>query len=78
MTVDLKDAIDNHIQMMTETLDAILEKSISTLYKGKDKKRDEYRKKLTDLRIEKKGGMVIRGNYEGAPKIIVTFVPAPD
>ena len=75
MTVDFVDAIGKHITMMIETMDRILEKSIGTLYKGRDKKRSEYNIQLDDLRIEKKGGMVIR--VDDGPKIIVTFVPAP-
>jgi len=77
MTVDLADAMSKHVTMMIETMDRILEKSIGTLYKGQDNKRSQYNMQLDNLRIEKKGGIVIRVD-DGPKKIIVTYVPAPD
>jgi hypothetical protein len=74
--VNMVDAIDAHVKTMVDILDALLEKSIGTLYKGKENKRAEYSVKLDDLRIEKKGGMVVR--FDNGPKIIVTFAPPPD
>jgi hypothetical protein len=76
ITVNMVDSIDAHVKTMVEILDAILEKSIGTLYKGKENKRVEYSLKLGDLRIEKEGGMVVR--VDNGPKIIVTFAPSTE
>ena len=49
------------------------EKAIKTLFKGHDQKQKEFTEELSDLRIEKDGGLVFK-DTEGAPKIVVTFV----
>ena len=54
-------------------VDAIIAKAIRTLFKGHDKKQREFLDELSDLRIEKAGGLVFKGP-KGAHKIIVTFV----
>jgi hypothetical protein len=71
---DLAAAIDAHTRLMIDTMDRICEKTIKTLFKGHSKKVEEFTEELSDLRIEKSGGMVIKGGAEGAPKLIVAFV----
>lgn len=72
-TVNLTPAIEAHSRLMIEALDTILDKSIKTILKGHDKKKKEAEEKLSDLRIEREGGLVFGGDGRG-PKIIVTFV----
>lgn len=70
--VNLTEAIEAHSKLMIDVLDTILEKAIKTIFKGHQKEQKEFAEKLSDLRIEKDGGLVFKG--KGAPKIIVTFV----
>jgi hypothetical protein len=72
-TVDLKAAVIEHLTMMIELLDKILDKAITTLFKGQQTNRThiEFSKKLEDLRILKKGGLVLQltpGN-----KLVITM-----
>jgi hypothetical protein len=71
---DLGAAIDAHARLMIDTMDKICAKTIKSLFKGHSKKVEEFTEELSDLRIEKSGGMVIKGGAEGAPKLIVAFV----
>ncbi|MBA4349229.1 MAG: hypothetical protein C0415_04480 [Thermodesulfovibrio sp.] len=70
--VNLKTAIEYHLKLMIELLDKIYEKAITTFYKGNQKRINEYKEKLKDLRIEKEGGLVIRPTHDG-PKLIITM-----
>jgi hypothetical protein len=70
--VDLTNAIQRHIELIVEILDAIVEKSVGTIFKANKNKKDEFSDRLSDLRVEKDGGMVFKS--EGGPKLIVTFV----
>ena len=70
-TVDLSKAIDTHTKQMIATMDAICEKVIGTLFKGHDNKRKEFTERLSDLRVERDGGWVMRVP-KGAPKTIIT------
>jgi hypothetical protein len=69
--VDLTKAIHEHIELVVDILDGIVEKSIGTILKA-NKNKKEFLDKLSDLRIEKAGGLVVES--EGGPKLIVTFV----
>lgn len=68
--VDLAKAIQSHIEVAIDTLDCVLEKSIGTVFKQDQGRRDSFMSKLSDLRIEKKGGLVFDSG--SGPKIIVT------
>ena len=70
--VNLSDAIEAHMQLMIDVIDTITAKAIKTFFKGHQKKQTEFSKELSDLRIEKAGGLVLKGP-KGAPKFIVTF-----
>ena len=70
--VDLAKAIQSHIEAALDILDQILEKSIRTVFRGHDKKKNNFLNELADLRTEKAGGFVIKGNR--GPKLVVTFV----
>jgi hypothetical protein len=73
--VDLAAAIEAHARLMIDAMDVILEKAIKTLFKGNRKKQGGFSQELSDLRVEKDGGIVFKGP-KGAPRIIVTFVGA--
>jgi uncharacterized protein YutE (UPF0331/DUF86 family) len=69
--VDLTNAIQEHIEVAIDILDGVVAKSIGTILKvKKDKKL--FLDKLSDLRIEKAGGLVFKS--DSGPKLIVTFV----
>jgi hypothetical protein len=70
--VDLAKAIDEHVNMMIDVMDAIIEKSSKTIFETNSKQKAEIGSGLADLRIEKAGGLVF--GTEGGPKLIVTFV----
>jgi hypothetical protein len=72
-TVDLQAALEAHFKLMIDVMDEIIDKSIDTIYKRFDKKKIEFGERLSELRIEKEGGLVI-GGVNGGLKIIVTFV----
>ncbi len=69
--VDLAKAIQEHVELVIDVLDGVVEKSIRTVF-GASKNKKEFLDKLSDLRIEKAGGLVFKA--EGGPKLIVTFV----
>lgn len=71
--IDLSDAIQRHLELMIDVLDSIIEKSIKTLFKGHHKKEKDFSDALSELRVEKAGGLVIKGP-KGAPRFIITFV----
>lgn len=70
--VDISSAIDAHVGLMTDTLDAIIEKSIKTIFKANNKAKDEFFSDLADLRIEKAGGLVLKTS--SGPKLVATLV----
>jgi hypothetical protein len=61
---------------MIDVIDAILEKSIKTIYRGESKKQDKFRRRLEDLRLERKGGLVI--GVEGGPQLVITVAGTQD
>lgn len=69
--VDLGKAIKEHIELAIGVLDRVIEKSMSTLFLA-GKKKSEILSGLSNLRIEKAGGLVL--GPQGGPQIIVTFV----
>ncbi len=58
--VDLKEAISAHLETLVEMLDRILDKAISTFYKGQEACKDckEFIGRLKELRIVREGGFV--------------------
>jgi len=68
--IDLKECLEEHIELMISFLDQIYEKSIQTFYKGDQKKLMEFTEKLNELRIEKEGGHVLKG-FDGDSKLII-------
>jgi hypothetical protein len=71
--INLTAAIEAHSRLMIDVLDTILDKTIKTIFKGHEKKQQEFNEKLSDLRTERDGGLVF-GGVGPMPKIIVTFV----
>lgn len=71
--VDLKEAVDEHLNMMVELLDNILEKAIKTLFKGQETSKNciEFLEKLDDLRILRNGGFVQK--LPNGRKLIMTM-----
>jgi len=70
--VDLEKAIEDHCRLIISVLDETYDKAIRTLYKGHDKKLDEFSEQLQDLRTERDGGLVIR--VQGGPKLVIHTV----
>jgi hypothetical protein len=60
------------LQRLIDVMDSITEKSIKTLFKGHAKKQAQFTTELSDLRIEKSGGLLFK--VKGGPKMVVTFV----
>jgi len=69
-TVNLREAMNDHTKLIIRVVDAIIEKSIVTLFKDDTKRQEQFTQELADLRLEKAGGLVIKGP-EGTPKIII-------
>ena len=59
-TVNLIDILNEHLNLMLETLDSIYDKSINTIYKTGAEKKKEFLEDIKLLRIEKEGGIVIQ------------------
>jgi hypothetical protein len=72
-SIDLKEAVDEHLNMMIELLDKIMEKAIKTLFKGQESSESciEFTKVLEDLRVLRKGGIVHK--LPDGTKLIVTM-----
>jgi hypothetical protein len=72
--VDLKKAVDQHLEILVEMQDRILEKAIRTLYKGQETSEGckEFVEKQEELRILRKGGLVTK--LPDGTKWIVTMV----
>lgn len=72
-SIDLKEAVYEHLNMMIELLDKIMEKAIKTLFKGQEssKKCIEFSRVLDDLRILRNGGIVQQ--LPNGRKLIVTM-----
>jgi hypothetical protein len=72
-SVDLKEAVNEHLNTMIELLDRILEKALKTLFKGQEtsKNRIKFSEKLADLRIIRKGGFVQQS--PNGRKLIITM-----
>jgi hypothetical protein len=65
-------AIDAHVKMMIDVMDSIIEKSTKTIFEKNSNQMQEIMSEQEDLRIEKAGGLVLKG--DDGPKLIVTFV----
>ena len=74
-SVDLKVAIDEHLSVMIDLLDKILEKAIRTLFKGQETCEIclDFTERLKELRVEKDGGFVIQ--VSNGNKLIITLTP---
>lgn len=59
-SVDLEEGIEEHCRLLISTLDSVYEKAFRTLYKGQQKRLDEFSERLADLRTERDGGLVLR------------------
>ncbi|MGD0784478.1 MAG: hypothetical protein ABR969_01540 [Sedimentisphaerales bacterium] len=72
-SVDLKEAVNEHLNTMVELLDRILEKALKTLFKGQETSKNciEFSEKLADLRIIRKGGIVLQP--PNGRKLIITM-----
>jgi hypothetical protein len=72
-TINLEKALDEHLDMVIELLDKILEKSIETLFKGQETSKNflRFSEKFDDLRILRNGGFVQQ--LPDGTKIIVTM-----
>jgi hypothetical protein len=57
---------------MIDVMDAIIEKSLTTIFEINSKQKDELEAELADLRIEKAGGLVFKTG--AGPKLVVTLV----
>jgi hypothetical protein len=60
--VDLKKAINDHLNTMVEMLDRVLDKAIKTLYSGQETNKNclEFSEKLENLRVIGKGGLLTK------------------
>jgi len=58
--VNLEKAIEEPCRLVISVLDTVYDKALGTLFKGENKKLEEYREKLADLRMERDGGLVFR------------------
>ncbi len=72
-SVDLKEAVDEHLNMMIELLDKTMEKAIKTLFKGQESSKSctEFSKVLDDLRVIRKGSIVLQ--HHAGRKLIITM-----
>ena len=68
-------AVDEHLNVMIDLLDKILEKAIKTLFKGQETCEIclEFTERLKELRVEKDGGFVIQ--VPNGNKLIITLAP---
>jgi hypothetical protein len=72
-SVDLKAAVDEHLNMMIVLLDKIIEKAIKTLFKGQESSKSciDFSNVLDDLRVLRKGGIVHQ--LPDGRKLIITM-----
>ena len=72
-SVDLKVAVDEHLNTMVELLDKIMEKAVKTLFKGQESSKacTQFSEVLNDLRVLRKGGIVHR--LPEGRKLIITM-----
>jgi hypothetical protein len=77
-TVRLDQAVETHCLTMISVLDRIYEKSITTFFRGQDKRIAEFTRKLEDLRFIRDGNLLIRGGDQENPvEIRIVFVAPP-
>ena len=57
--VDLKKAVEAHLDLMIELYDQVFEKTVKTLYKTSADKCNSVLEGLNELRIEKAGGIIL-------------------
>ena len=60
-TVELDKAVHEHCRVLVSVLDRVFEKSISTIFRGNDKKIEEFTAKLSELREIAAGDLIVRG-----------------
>jgi hypothetical protein len=70
--VDISAAIEAHVRLMVGVMDAIIEKSLTTLFEANSKQKSELEAELADLRVEKADGLVFKTG--AGPKLVVTVV----
>lgn len=72
-SVDLQEAINQHLETLVKMLDRILEKAIQTLYKGQETSGGckKFSEKLEELRIVRNGGLVTQ--LPDGTKLIMTM-----
>lgn len=76
-TVKLDEALIDHCTSIISVLDRIYEKSITTFYKGQDKKIAKFNNVLEDLRFEREGNIIIHTQGENKSQIRIAFVSPP-
>lgn len=59
-TIDLKESLKENTTLLVSLMDQTYEKSYKTLFKGQQKRLDEHKERLSDLRVAKNGGKVFR------------------
>ncbi|MBP7526721.1 MAG: hypothetical protein KA801_02270 [Syntrophorhabdaceae bacterium] len=77
-SVDLQEAINQHLETLIEMQDRILKKAIGTFYKGETASEGhrEFSEKLRELQIERHGGLVTK--LRDGTKFIITMAPIKD
>jgi hypothetical protein len=75
--IPLKDYLEEYIILMISFLDQIIEKSIKRIFRGNEKKKNEFNKKLEHLRIERDGGIVIEMENVENDKTTIVVLGSP-
>lgn len=70
--VDFRECLNEHFEVLIDSMDKIYEKTVKTLYRGEKEKLEEFLEKLQDLRITKNGGLVVTSS-EGRKIVIQTM-----
>lgn len=74
LSFDLMAELKEHFNCMIRALDVLFEKSVKTVFKGKQKQLSAFGEKLNDLRFERDGGMIIQSQNDGQ-KFKIAFLP---
>jgi len=72
--ISLKDYLDEHINLMINFLDEIIEKSIKRIFRGQTKKINEFNERLKYLRIERDVGIVIHAPVNSKDDMITIII----
>jgi len=76
-TVQLIDAVNEHCRVLTSVLDKIYEKSIGTLFRGRQSRIEEFNGKLADLRFVREGNILVCSKDEENPLEIRIALVSP-